>query len=306
MPLLMLAILAQDALAGEVDTLLAELSSEKIEIRSEARRKLVERMKTAERPKARALLAERLKAAKDDEVRGALAEAWEPLATLDDLSLELVLPAAPVSLREARTSFKFKVRMRNVSPARIVLSDYRAFAVFGADGKETSHSLAIGRWGTRPNGCFLELQPFLALAPGEVRDAEAGLKFYDQDPEMMLGWSLPAPGTYTLRVTYGFDRKEFRSHCRSGCAGHDDPGRPWAKALEGAKAVEAKLVVREETEKERQASAEVRQRIEAAIAELRRTGLGGTAVFDLLQDPVLTEEERRELSRALTEALQKK
>ncbi len=307
MPLLLcLSLLAQDALAGEVDALLAELASEKIERRSEARRRLVERMKSADRAKARALLAERLKAATDEEVRGALAEAWGPLAGLDDVGLELVLPAAPIPLREARTSFTFKVRIRNASPVRLVLSAYRSLDVLGADGKAVEGNLAIGRWGVRPDGCFLEAQPFLSLAPGEIHEAKASLKFYDSDPEMMLGWSLPAAGAYTLRVTYAFDRAACRSRCRSGCAGHEEPRRPWSRALEGKKSVEAKLEVREETPKEREASAAVRRRIEAAIEEARRTGQGGAGIFGLLQDPALTEDERQALTRALIEAMEKK
>jgi hypothetical protein len=60
----------------------------------------------------------------------------------------------------------------------------------------------------------------------------------------MIGWQLAA-GKYQLVFTYELDRKAYKALCNSGCKHHDDPDRPWNKAVEMKRTIKAVLKVKE-------------------------------------------------------------
>jgi len=128
--------------------------------------------------------------------------------------------------------FQFAVRVRNLGAKPVVLHPFLALRVLDAAGKELKLARRLGRHGLRPDGCLLETVSFVTLQPGETWSFTDGLRRYMHDPEWILGWEIPAPGTYTLEFTYRFARAAFKKTCSCGAAAHDDKGKPWNDALE--------------------------------------------------------------------------
>jgi len=128
--------------------------------------------------------------------------------------------------------FQYVLRVRNQSDKTVTLCPYLQLRVLDAAGKEVAPAARRGRWGLLMCDCFLDQLQFVTLQPGETWSVEDGLASYMHDPEFIMDWKLPAAGTYTLEFTYAFDRAATKKRCRAGCEAHDDPKRPWNRALE--------------------------------------------------------------------------
>jgi len=128
--------------------------------------------------------------------------------------------------------FQYVLRVRNQSSETVTLFPYLRLRVLDPEGREVAPASRIGRHGLRFHDCFLEELKFVTLQPGETWSVDDGLASYMHDPEFITGWKLPAAGKYTLEFTYAYDRAALKKRCNAGCKAHDDPERPWNRALE--------------------------------------------------------------------------
>jgi len=128
--------------------------------------------------------------------------------------------------------FRYAVSVRNLGDEPVVLSAYLSLRVLDAQGNELKPSRRLGRWGLRRERCFLVAQAFETVEAGGVWSFQDGLARYMHDPELITGWTIPGPGTYTLEFTCRFDRAATKQRCTCGSEAHDDPAKPWNKALE--------------------------------------------------------------------------
>jgi hypothetical protein len=128
--------------------------------------------------------------------------------------------------------FECVIRVRNRSEKTVVLWPFLSLRVLDRKGEEIKPSQRIGRWGRRKSANLLEEVRFVTLAPGKTWSVATGLKRYMHDPEFITGWQLPAAGSYTLELTYHFDRAAQKKRCDPNWELLDDPKQPWNKALE--------------------------------------------------------------------------
>ena len=268
---LILGLLLQDDFARRLEEAMTHLSAEKIEARDAARKKLVELAKT-DRKAARTVLKARWETEKDTEVKAAIGDVLSGLGPkLDDVTMEIVFPKAEVTASEAQSSkFKFKIRVTNTDDAEAVLIRHWTIEVLKGKKQKVDPSLAIGM-GRRAPECALAACGYLVVPPGKSVETEEGLARYFGDTEHMMGYTLTQEGEYTVRLTYRHARP---GRCFQNCADHADPAKPWNLALEGEKTFEAKLVVRKETEKDKEEAAERTKRLEARIDELVKNNGG--------------------------------
>jgi hypothetical protein len=120
--------------------------------------------------------------------------------------------------------FECVIRVRNRSEKTVVLWPFLSLRVL--DRKR------IGRWGVRKSANHLEDVRFVTLAPGKTWSIATGLKRYMHDPRFITGWRLPEAGTYTLELTYHYDRAAQKKRCDPNWKLLDDPKQLWNKALE--------------------------------------------------------------------------
>ncbi|MHC4224594.1 MAG: hypothetical protein ACYSX0_21725 [Planctomycetota bacterium] len=128
--------------------------------------------------------------------------------------------------------FEYVIRVRNRSEKSVVLWPFLSLRVLDSKGEEVGPSQRIGRWGLRKSANLLEEVRFVTLAPGKAWSIATGLKRYVHDPDFITGWQLPAAGTYTLELTYHYDRATQKKRCDPKWELLDDPKQPWNRALE--------------------------------------------------------------------------
>ena len=157
-------------------------------------------------------------------------EKREILKTLK-FSIGLPKMALDVALVNGR-DFRFVVRAVNKGGKEIVLSPFLRMEILDAQGNKLKPTQRIGRGGLRFKKCFLEDVNFDKVAPGKRREFRTGLQRYMNDPQWITGFQVPGPGTYTIRMTYDFDRAKYKKRCKENHKHHDDAARLWNQALE--------------------------------------------------------------------------
>jgi len=162
-----------------------------------------------------------------------------PSATSGGLGFAFVPPSPAPGLGD---DLEVVVRVSNASDQELVLFPFFELEVLDAKGQEVDTTQNMGRWGMRPEGCFLEADSFLVVPPRESHDLRQPLNFY-MTVGSATGWKLKSAGEYRLRFRYAFDRAAYRKLCSDGCSGHDDPTKVWNRAFEGKLEFEGKLVV---------------------------------------------------------------
>jgi hypothetical protein len=161
------------------------------------------------------------------------------------IKIEVVVPKVPVPLadiQDGNTGITLCFKNEGKQPA--VLWPFVGLRVLDAKGKEAAQNMQLGRFGLTLKDCFLEEIPFWTVKPGAVKEIKVGLAPYIHDPRIIHGWDLAA-GKYQLVFTYQYDRKAFKAQCQHGCKHHDNPERPWNKAIEMKQTVKANLTVKE-------------------------------------------------------------
>ena len=128
--------------------------------------------------------------------------------------------------------FKFVVRAVNKGDKEIVLSPFLRMEILDERGNTLKPKHRIGRGGLRFGECFLEDVNFEKVAPGKRWEFMTGIQRYMSDPQWITGFQVPGPGTYTIRMTYDFDRAKYKKRCKRDHKQHDDATRPWNRALE--------------------------------------------------------------------------
>ncbi|MCZ6786640.1 MAG: hypothetical protein O7E54_05690, partial [Planctomycetota bacterium] len=128
--------------------------------------------------------------------------------------------------------FSFTARIVNRGNKEVVLSPFLRMEILDEQGNRLKPTQRIGRGGLRFKKCFLEDVKFERVAPGKRRELRTGIQRYMWDPQWITGFQVPGPGTYTIRMTYDFDRAKYKKRCKENHKHHDDAARPWNQALE--------------------------------------------------------------------------
>jgi len=152
------------------------------------------------------------------------------------IEFRISLPRTPLTLDFVNgPDFRFSISANNKSGKALTILALVRLRVLDAGGHELRPKLRQGRFGFRRAGCLLEQHAFADVDPARAWgwSVSASLARFSYDPSFVTGWEIPGPGVYVLEATYEFDRAAFRERCREpGCAGHDDPAKPWNRALE--------------------------------------------------------------------------
>lgn len=235
--LLLAVLLAQD-------DWIAKLGSDDVDVRAEAKRKLVEGGE-----KGLPALRKALQGAKDADLKARLLEIMARVGRAQapaGVKIEIVLPKDPPTLERVWSEdFKVAIRVTNGNDFEVVVWSSFVLEVFDAAGKESPHATYIGA-GIRPSGCFLKEGKWITLEPGKSADASSSLKNWTLDFRVVqLGWNLPRAGAYTLACTTSYSRQEFVGRCKGCKERHDDPESPWNRALDLKRTAKAALVVKE-------------------------------------------------------------
>lgn len=136
---------------------------------------------------------------------------------------------------------KLSIGVANRGKETLVLWPYFSMRLLDAKGNEVKPKLRIGRWGLGRPERWLEEVEYVKLAPGETWGFTTPLSRYMHDDSCIEGWEVPEPGTYTIEVTYRFDRAAAKKG--STWDGVDDPGKPWNRALEMTHVFTAEMAV---------------------------------------------------------------
>lgn len=99
-----------------------------------------------------------------------------------------------------RGSFKYAVRVQNKTGRKVSVWPFLRLRLLDAKGNEVKRSQRIGRGGLQGRAP----QP-VTIEPHKIWSFQDSLKRYMHDPEWITGWTIAAPGTYTLEFTYEFD-----------------------------------------------------------------------------------------------------
>jgi hypothetical protein len=140
---------------------------------------------------------------------------------------------------------KLSVGVQNRGTGTVVLWPYFSLRVLDAKGQEVKRSLHIGRWGRGRSKRWLEDVDYVTLAPGEKWGFVTPLSRYMHDDMWIEGWEVPEPGTYTIEVTYRFDRTAWKKTCDPEWDALDDARKPWNRALEMTHVFTAEMTVAE-------------------------------------------------------------
>jgi hypothetical protein len=167
--------------------------------------------------------------------------------TLQTVEFSLGLPKMRLTVGLVNSDlFKVAVRVRNRSGQEMLLWPYFTLAVLDAQGRPLKPTQRIGRWGRRKGDCLLAEIPFAKVAADKHWGFSflTGIRRYAHDPDFLTGFQVPGPGTYTLRLTYDYDRTTARKRCPKHAEHADDATRPWNRALELKHAFSVRMDVR--------------------------------------------------------------
>jgi len=233
-----LLLAALPLLAGELDPLLGNLRDPAT--REAAARSLVARG-TPALPELRAAAADpALKEHVDAIVKEI--EAAEPKG----LRFGAGVPRMRLSVAHVNgDGMKLSVDVVNRGTETVVLWPYLSLRILDAKGQEVKRSLHIGRWGRGRSKRWLEDVAWVELAPGAKWGFETPLSRYMHDDTWIEGWEVKEPGTYTIEITYRFDRTAWKKTCDPEWDALDDPRKPWNRALEVTHAFTAEMTVAE-------------------------------------------------------------
>ena len=229
-----LLLLAAPLLAGEFDAMIAKL-------KDPATREQASRTLVAEGTPA---LDELRAAAKDpalkERIEGIVKEieAREPKG----LRFHAGVPKMRLTLDHVNgDGMKLSIGVTNRGREAVVLWPYFSMRILDANGRMVGRKLHIGRWGLGRPERWLEDVAYVKLAPGEQWGFTTPLSRYMHDDTWVEGWEVREPGTYTIEVTYRFDRAAAKK--RSTWDGVDDPEKPWNRALEMTHVFTAEMTV---------------------------------------------------------------
>lgn len=234
----LLPLLCVPLLAGEFDALIGKLRDEGT--REGAARALVAQG-TPALPELRAAAADPALKEQVDAIVKEI-EAREPAG----LRFNVGVPKMRLSLAYVNSDeMKVSITIRNRGNETVVLWPYLSMRILDANGKEVKRCQHIGRWGLGRNKQWLANLKYVTLAPGEAWDLATPLANYMHDEKWIEGWKIPEPGTYTLEVTYRFDRAAAKGTCDPGWDALNDPEKPWNRALEMTHSFTGEMVVAE-------------------------------------------------------------
>jgi hypothetical protein len=140
---------------------------------------------------------------------------------------------------------KVSVGVVNRGTETVVLWPYLSLRILDAKGQEVKRKLHIGRRGRGRSKRWLEDVKWVELAPGAKWGFETPLARYMHDDMWIEGWEVPEPGTYTIEITYRFDRAAWKKTCDPEWDALDDAQKPWNRALEMTHAFTAEMTVAE-------------------------------------------------------------
>lgn len=127
---------------------------------------------------------------------------------------------------------KLSIGVTNRGTETVVLWPRFSLRLLDAEGREVKRSLRIGRWGRGRSSRWIEDVKYVELAPGAKWGLETPLSRYMHDEKWIEGWEVKEPGTYTIEVTYRFDRQSVKKTCDPEWEALDDPAKPWNRAVE--------------------------------------------------------------------------
>ncbi len=139
--------------------------------------------------------------------------------------------------------FKLAIGVVNRGTETVVLWPYLSLRLLDAKGQEVKRKLRQGRWGLGRSKRWLEDVEYVTLAPGETWGFTTPLSLYVHDDTWREGWEVREPGTYTVEVTYRFDRARAKKGCDPEWEALDDPEQPWNRALEMTHVFTAEMTV---------------------------------------------------------------
>jgi len=135
------------------------------------------------------------------------------------------------------------VSVRNLGPETLVLWPYFSMRILDANGAEVKKSVHLGRWGRGRSARWLEGVEYVTLEPGRNWGFTTPLSRYMHDDTWIEGWEVPEPGTYTIELTYHFDRAAAKKSCDPKWDALDDPEKPWNRAVEMTHVFTGEMVV---------------------------------------------------------------
>lgn len=161
-------------------------------------------------------------------------------------ALHLSAPQVVETTLAAANSSDFAITLQIENPAEneVLIWPYLSVELLDADGKPVKRSRGLGRWGRRKTPSIIEGIKFPAIAAKASHDININLQHYSWDPGMLIGWKLTAPGDYTLKLHYNFDRAAIKTRYGKGCENLDGADQPWNKAREIDQTLEVKLHVK--------------------------------------------------------------
>lgn len=229
-------LLAAPLLAGEFDALIGQL-------RDPATREGATRSLVAQgTPALEELRAAAADAALKERIEGIVKEieAREP----HGLGFTAGVPKMRLTLGYVNSKeMKLAIGVRNRGTETVVLWPYFSLRLLDANGREVTRKLRQGRWGLGRSKRWLEDVKYVTLAPGEKWGFTTPLSLYVHDDTWREGWEVGEPGTYTIEVTYRFDRAAAKKGSDPAWKALDDPEQPWNRALEMTQVFTAEMVV---------------------------------------------------------------
>jgi hypothetical protein len=230
------ALLVPLLLAGEYDALIARLRDPAT--RESAERSLVERG-TPALPELRAAAAD---PALEERIEGIVKriEAREP----HGLRFHAGVPRMRLTLGYVNgDDMKLAIGVSNLGGETVVLWPCFAMRLLDAKGQEVKPKLRQGRWWLGRPKRWLEEVEYVELAPGGKWGFTTPFSRYVHDADLIEGWEVPEPGSYTIEVTYRFDRAAAKKGCDPGWDALEDRERPWNRALEMTHVFTAEMTV---------------------------------------------------------------
>lgn len=234
-----LLLLALPLLAGEPDPLLGKLKDPAT--REAAARSLVARGTPA--------LGElRAAAAADPAIREHVDAIVKEIGRREPhgLRFHAGVPRMRLSLAHVNgDDMKLSIGVTNRGTETVVLWPCFSMRILDAKGNELKRSLRIGRWGRGRSKRWIGDVKYVELPPGAKWGFETPLSRYMHDEKWIEGWEVPEPGTYTIEITYRFDRQSVKQTCDPDWDALDDARKPWNRALEMTHVFTAEMTVAE-------------------------------------------------------------
>lgn len=156
----------------------------------------------------------------------------------ENLQITLEKPEAVPTLDELNSGKSFfRLKIKNTGKQPVVIWSHVTATLADGQGQAVDHSWNYGRYGIRfDKKSILEHCSFVGLAPGRTHVIKIKLSDYP-DAGFLAGWSLDAPGDYTLQVRYQYDRNAMKKQWGEGCRILEKPTAAWNRALEVDKTV---------------------------------------------------------------------